>query len=401
MINKINSTNTIRFITKPSFKSTKEENDTLKTPQMEINSAETLANYSVAAMKINKKYDIKPLVPTIYDRNNTDSIIGERIYDSDGKLYSIVEETPFVKVTYIPAEDDNKMFSSITTVDKTTDNVIRKQVNRIEDGQYKSIDIMEYSPIDGELTSYSYYVNGKPYTVGKVIKNKKGLKQDISYNYQDNEYYIYESSKDGNHSNIIRMTKDLKFVNINELKKVKNTEITKEASFYNGGLISFEEHKYTVVPNLLGREPLVDKDLKPAKKYNIESITTDIEGNKTYYSNGAVETISVPDGRAFFSPDGKLEKAISDSIKLEFDSVGNQFITENIDDDVVKETTYFNDGSVKVCYRDQNSYKEINLNKDSKIHSYHEGVADGIECSNSNKSFYYTDSGILKNAYNF
>ena len=76
---------------------------------------EALGNYGMSMVNFANKLDIEPLLPTVY--NNIDAIEGERIYTSDGKLHSIVKETPTQKTTYFVPIDNQNAIDYIETID--------------------------------------------------------------------------------------------------------------------------------------------------------------------------------------------------------------------------------------------------------------------------------------------
>lgn len=397
MINKIGALGNINLVSKPSFKASEKE-DVVTNPQVELKTPEALANYGVATIKMNKKFDIKPIIPTIYNPNYTHAIKGERIYTSDDRLYSIVDENETTKTEYFPNKDDDRFFDKIITTNKETGNVIFKQDNFIEDGKYKEMTVSVFSKDTGEIEADSIYENGELYTATKYLKNEDGSREDITYYYKDKEYTWTKSSKDGKNETYTRMTKDLKFVNYSENKRMQGKETEVEARFYNGALISLSEEKRTIVPNLLGREPLNDEDLKPAEKYNLETILPDLEGEKTYFSNGAVESIVFPDGTAFFTPEGKLEKITSPTKEIEVTRNGGQIIKEIFDKNTTKTTRYYADDlDVDVKYENNDKVKELRLNSDLKPRYY----SEENKKDETSLSLWYNKQGVLETAYNF
>ena len=394
MINKIGVLGNVHVVARPSFRA--EENKTVTQPKENINTIDAVAGYGLAAVKMAKKFDIKPLEPIVVEPNRTHSIKGERIYTSDGRLYSIVDENETTKTVYTPSEEDERLFERIVTTDKETGNVIRIQVNFIEDGEYEDMTVYAFSKDTGKPEAETSYSDGKLYIATKYINTKDDAKELITYNYEDKDYTWCKSSKDGNHSTYVRMTKDLKFVDYSDTKKSKGKETQVDASFYNGGMISLSEVKRSLIPNLMGREPLNDKDLKPAKKYNLEAITPDFEGEKTYFSNGAVESITIPDGTAYFTPEGKVEKLASPTREIEVDRDGNQKIVEKYDDNTTKTTTYYEKAEfVNVEYENDDIYKELSLYSNLKPRHY----SEENKKTDSEFSLWYNKQGVLESAY--
>lgn len=398
MISQINAVNGIKVVTKPSFKANESDNF-VSTPLPEQNEINAVASYGIAAIQMAKKFDIKPLEAIVVEPNYTHSIEGERIYTSEGKLYSIVSEDDKTKTVYNPNEDDIRFFDSIVTTDKETGNVIKKQYNNIEDGNYTSMTVHSYSPETGEMEFSSYYDNGELSEVAKYIKKENGNTEEFSYSYKNDEYYWSKDSQDGKKHSYVKMTKDFKFVDFNEHKEVQNKELSMHANFYNGGLVSLSKSSDAIVPNLLGREPLDDADLVPAEKCDVEGLTPDFDGEKTFFSNGAVESITIPDGTVYFTPDGAVEKLVSSTKEIEFTKNGTQTITEKFGEDETKTTTYYADSDISVCYEKDGEYKTLYLTKDMKPDSYYQGKATDDGEEQNNLSLYYKQ-GILESAYN-
>ena len=396
MINKIGVLGNVNQVSRPSFRAV--DADTKVTnPQIEIKAPEAIASYGVAAMRMAKKFDIKPLEPIVIQPNYTHSIKGERIYTSEGRLYSIVDENENTKIVYTPNEDDERFFDRIVTTDKETGNVIRRQVNYIEDGEYDEMTVYAYSKDTGKLEAETTYNEGKLYSATKYINSRDDVEESITYNYQDKDYTWYKTSNDGDKETYMRMSKDLKFVNLKECKMTSSKEVEVEASFYNGGLISLNEENTTIVPNLLGREPLNDDDLKPAEKYNLEAIAPDFEGEKTYFSNGAVESITIPDGTAFFTPEGKVEKLVSPTKEIEVGRNGNQKIVEKLDDNTTKTTTYYEDKCINVEFENDDIYKKLGLHPNLKPWFY----SEKNKKDDSELTFLYNKQGVLEDAFPF
>lgn len=399
MIGKINVINGINVVSRPAFKAdrTNEETYVQLPEQNEINA---VASYGIAAIQMAKKFDIKPLEAIVVEPNYTHSIEGERIYTSEGKLYSIVSEDDKTKTVYIPNEDDIRFFDSIVTTDKETGNVIKKQDNYIEDGNYSGMRVTSYSPETGDEEFSTTYEDGEVNMVSKYIKKENGNTEEFSYSYKNDEYYWSKDSQDGKKHSYAKMTKDFKFVDFNEYKEVQNKELRMHANFYNGGLVSLSKSSDAIAPNLLGREPLNDADLVPAEKCNVEGLAPEFDGEKTFFSNGAVESITIPEGTIYFTPDGAVEKLVSSTREIEFTKNGTQIITEKIGENETKTTTYYADSDISVCYEKDGEYKNLYLTKDMKPNSYFQGkTADDGEEQN-NLSLHYKQ-GILESAYNF
>lgn len=400
MINGINAIGKTYYVTKPSFKAEEKAPEIAENLE-EFNSADLVSSYNKAELLLGKKFEVEPLLPTIFHPNYTNAIKGERIYTSDGKLYSIVDENETTKTVYIPNEEDTRFFDSIITTDKESGNVIRKQINTVEDGKYLEMYIAQYSPQTGNILAHSTYNNGELNETSKYIYKDNGAQEVITYVPSRKMYYCDKASADGNTLENLSVSSNLKFGTIDLSRRIKGKEISYNANFYNGGLISFSETKQVVMPNLIGREPLADKDLQPAEKLDLEGLSPDIkEGEKTYYSNGAVESIIFPFGTIHYTPEGKINKLVSDKREVEVLDNGNQIIKENLGDNESRTTSYFQDDSVEIRYQNEESYKILSLNKNKSPMSYEEGMIDTEKHDNNSLSLYY-NKGVLESAYGF
>lgn len=397
MINQINSISGIQVITRPSFKADNEK-EVEKLPQQdEINA---VASYGIASIQMSKKFNIKPIEAIVIDPNLTNSIDGEKIYTSDGKLYSIISEDDNTKTIYTPNEDDTRFFDSIITIDKETGNIIKEQNNHIEDGKYKNIDVHSYSKETGEKEFSTFYEDGNVNMVTKYVRKDNGDLEYYSHSFEDNKFLFSKTSEDGKINSCLRMTEDMKFVDFDEYKEAKNKESSIHAAFYNGGMISLRKSSNVVIPNLLGRGPLNDADLVPAEKYNLGNIKPEFEGEKTYFSNGAVESITTPDGTIYYTPDGEMSKAFSPTREIEFTKDGTQIITEKLGEDESRTTTHYKDSSIEVYYKKGNEYKTLYLENGMKPNSYQQGNITIDDEELATESLYYKQ-GILESAYNF
>ena len=140
-----------------------------------------------------------------------------------------------------------------------------------------------------------------------------------------------------------------------------------------------------------------DENLIPARKYEVGSITPDFEGETTYYSNGAVESITIPDGTAYFNPDGQVLKLVSPTVEIEVAPDGSQIIVENLGDDATRTTVYEQEGDIVVSYSSQGETKELVLDSEMKP-KYYEEVSDEGELG---KAFRYSDRGFLSAVYKY
>lgn len=364
---------------------------------------EALAIYNSAM--INKplpknKLDIEPLVPIVITPEDADKMDGERIYSSDGKLHSIVRHDEDTVTVFTPDKENEKVFSEIITYDKATGKkpLIVQTTDNDEGNEY--IVINEYDPASGKNIRSTSYVNGKIDYADKTIYEPSGKEINISRYYDDNRYIVHSSDNRNSHSTIV-FDKDKQVIEYSEDKNYKNHIVSTEIEFYHGAPYKVESEKTMFFPNIIGWEKFINNDnLKPAEPVEKIKNIKEIEGEKTYYSNGAIEsnTFNSDSGKttAFFRPDGSCCKITSDRKDIEFD-VNKQIITEKLENGKEKITQLYKDGNKKVELKDDNNYQVISYYENGKPNYYSEGIIkDGEECETTWLS--YDESGMLNYA---
>ena len=404
MINKINGVSTIQNQYRVAFR-----NDEAVTKPAEgkqdvvLTGVEALAVYNAPLLKNPEKLDIEPLVPVIIMPEDFDNIEGEKIYTSEGKLHSIVQEDENTKTILKPAEENEKMISSIVTTDKKTGNVIKEQKNFIKSDKYDEIYINEYSPETGKEIAETCYTDGKPYGASKTVYKTNNETVVVSQNFEDNEYSVSKFSKKPDESIYVTFDKNkqLKAASEHKNKDMKQSGI--DVDFYNGGMISIRRYEEITVPNNFGTDKLNDSELVPAESYKLDFDVKGLDGEKTHYSNGAIETNSFERNgakvKAYFEPDGSLSKLELADKTISFDGE-NQKIKENLADNKVKTTTLYDDGAKKVRVESDKEFKEASFGKNGKPDAYYEGSIDENGEDNNALSLYFNKTGMLEAAYN-
>ena len=124
MINKIGVVGNVNVVSRPSFKS-EEAKANVTVPEIEAKASDAIANYGMAAVKMVKKFDVKPLEPIMVEPNLVHTIKGERIYTSDGRLYYIVDENEKTK----------------TKVKLLNEDEVLKEIARISSGNITDVSI--------------------------------------------------------------------------------------------------------------------------------------------------------------------------------------------------------------------------------------------------------------------
>ena len=404
MINKINSVGNVKVFSNLNFKS--EEKIVSKPTEEREYDAKPLANYAMASIDFKNKLKVTPLIPTIYLPEAVDSIKGERIYNSNGDLYAIIDENDETKIVYKPVKGRDDAFESIVTTDKKTGKIIKEQNNKIEGNEHKEISIRQFSPETGDEIAYTKYEDGALEWASKTLFHKDGSVTEVTYDYEDKEYRIYETSKNGNVRRDLYMSEDMKFITINTSIETKGKRTHSNAEYYNGALLSAEKSTSNIMPNMMGLDPLKDSDLMPEEiltKEELQALAESLEGEKTYFSNGMVESVkgkvSDLEIEAHFNPNGEVVEIITNEKKY---NIGDYSIvcTSIIDENYKKITDVFYRGGKGVTIEKDGNFKEAYFSEKGKITSYYEGEIDEDGERDYELSLYYNDKGMLTSAFN-
>lgn len=398
MINKISPINNVAnaiYVSKPSFKGNEKEKATeITTPA----SAQAITNLWNATINLSKKFDIEPLESKILNINNINDVEGERIYTSTGDLHSIVDEKEDSTTYYYPSEEDTNLIDRITIQDKKTQEITWQERSEVEDGKYERIDVTKFSAETGKEIANSVYKNNELSYKSITKYYDNGVEESIIHHIEDNTYYIDKENPNKRRNESIMYSNDFKNVDYSVEESKNNSSIARDAVFYNGALIRFNEYKYKYIPNLMEQDRIADKDLQPHDKIDLSKYTTEMEGKRTYYSNGTVETIKNDNVEILFSPKGFIKNIKTPEFELEAEWDGRQDITENITSNTKRITRYLPSGSISVEYENENTFKEICLDSKSKISSYIEGTIDSEGERKYTKELYY-EKGMLSYAY--
>lgn len=405
MINKINSVGNVKVYSNPNFKS--EEKIVSKPTEEKQFDAKPLANYAVASIDLKNKLKITPLKPIEFVPIVGYEIKGEYIYNSNGDLYTIIDETDKTRTVYTPFDNQEDLFENIITTDKETGKIIREQYNEIEDGKIKRISIHQFSPETGKELAFTEYKDGDLKYASKTTYNKDGSESHICYNFEDKKYHIAEFSKDGNQRKYIDLTEDMKFVTIDTSIKTNNKKIKTRDEYYDGSLLNSEKRTSTTMTKITGLEAVKEKDFTLEKiltKEEIQTIGESIKGEKTYFSNGKVESIKGKianlDVEVRFNPLGEVTDIISEKseIKVDTHSISEtNFINKN--NKII--TTEYNNGGSTLTFEKDNKFTEINYSDKGIISSYLEGEIEENGERDYNLSLLYDEDGTLISAYDY
>ena len=371
-------------VTKPAFKGQEEY------PQVEeLKGAELLANYSVAFINQMPKEKLAlKAIPLLNPETSADKIEGERIYNSEGRLDSIVVENEDSTTIYYPALENPDFIGQVKVIDKATGKKVFQQENE------KEIQwIYKFSNIGGkEVVESSSYIDGdvvstwRDSIVGDRSESISEWRNGYSMSISDKRNYKrMEFDKDGNLTEVC------------STKKMQNGEMAQCLEFFDGELFKASKEKSVYFKKFDLASMLEDGKFQPADRFPFTKLSEgdmkaeDLEGERTYYSNGSVESVMTNfggvDTEIIFSPQGIVKSIKTDSKELTYDEHRNQIVTEKLGDNETRITTYFREqkGSC-VEYQSDGHKQSISFDSDGMPYYYREETPDGKEtCLSLNK----------------
>ena len=354
------------------------------------------------------KQDESPLKP-ILDSEDMNNIKGERIYNNDGTLRHVVIRDEDTIEYYTPDKDDNSKIEKIEIIDKKTGKLIKEQTTYKENdekgNEYKRQRILERSADNPNNLREAEYINGElTYTTNATEQN--GKVAEISYNYTTKTYTVNDYNADNEDALNLYATLD-------ENKQIQSYEEFGDnikddyiITYYQGTPISYHTSTHHVLPSEAGKDKLNNPDIKPAEREEKPNYLRRLEGEKNYYSNGALESNTVDYHgqkiKVSFNDDGTLIKVSTDDKEVEFNGE-NQIITEKFDKNAEKITKFNADAVTSVTFKDNDAklYKSVYYTKDNKAYHYEEGVLDDNGNIDSKLSMWFDKSGNLSDYYDF
>lgn len=402
---RVNGLSTVNFISRPAFRAVEasiENNIQENKESASLNGMQALASYNFNIIdKIGKLDEIKPL-DLIFNPDGNVEIEGEKIYTSEGKLKTIVKDNGETKTVYIPSEENENLIDTIKVVDKKSNKVLKEQSNYIEDGKYDGAWIGEYSLNDGKLTHSTIY--DKDGNVEKATAYKttpKGRRASLTHDFADKEYRVSaygEKTKQDIFMRLDNNKKPVEFSEYQDINSIKRTSLN--VDFYQGNMLSIYKSETITVPNAFGREKFENPELLPAEKYIPNIDLKGQEGEKSYYSNGAIEKNVIGDTIAYFDVDGNLEKVKAGRKEITIDGK-NQYIVEDLGEGKTKTSELYEDGDGYVEVKTQNDYKEIYFDKNKRPCNYSEGIIEENGEKDNKLSLDFNDNGMLTDAHSW
>lgn len=384
-----------------------------------LQGADALANYNKPLVQQAQTAQsplrtLHPTAPSKITKEMLSSMPGEKIYDSNGDLHSFVQKTPETTVTYKIQEN---IINSITTIDNKTglrlkEEIIFPETLSDEDGKpsknlkptYVLID--EFYPNSDKCMRSTYY--DKDGTLKNVSENEYAAPDYRKCSaYNKGEYTIQEYSKQGNFFN----KTTYKDGQIKEVETAdyehKNWQVT---TYENGAPKETKSHtKKTIIQDAEAMKILGDSSLKPSAPFVINYDPMQLQGERKYYSNGALEKIDAEANGAEFSyrysPEGKLTS-------VEENQPANDYTKTviyldkaySIDEDLPggkmhKSTTYAQDGSYYVAIRDEekNLLRSVDYDEKGRMRTYLEDKLDSTCSRNPSLIVEFDEQGNIIN----
>lgn len=336
-----------------------------------LNGMNALAAYNQPASTAKPKV-ITPTLPTVLQPEAIKAIQGERIFSSTGELDTIISKNDKTTVIYkMDIQAPNDAISRIEHYDNASGKLLSTQenINKIEPGvmpQVISSEIVEINPDNGKISKFTIYTNGKLDAVREIEYAPNGDKKE--YTVTDMGSAIFEKSANSNIGKTTNYDKDGKITEvITSNRDTGNAEIIT----YTNGIPSKIENKSDnngPIANTTGKNPQADPDLIPSNPYILGYDPKTVQGDRTNYSNGALETINTNTENGFvmhrFKVNGDLSGILDardpQAVKtVMFNTTlgGEKYtsVEEEISKGVYKTTVFTPDGTKEVSVMDSNT----------------------------------------------
>ncbi len=365
---------------------------TQSTPDVQMSGMDAMSAYNQANIsKPTEQKKMEPLVPVIITPESIKDIKGEKIYDSQGILNSIVDKQDKETVVYkMDTSTPEKAVSEIKYYDNQTGKLtrIQKNFNFAENGSDpKNVEssIVELNS-DGKVQKASHYYQGKLESTEDFEYGPDGFRK-IYTAIPNSNSSILEACEITDSARLTRFDKDGQIKSV-DIKDNKTGEF-KTTEYKNGKPIRITNGQNLPIENTTGINPLTDPELTPAQPFVLGYDPKEVQGDKLYYSNGALERIETPtkEGKVthLFNPDGSL-KAINKEngstiffYNEDIDGTKSYTIEEKLPNGKIKATEYIDDGSKSVRIINGALEKEL---------IYHKNGTMTYGASNNGKSIY-------------
>lgn len=363
-----------------------------------LNGVNALASYNQPAKTAPKT--ITPALPTVLQPEAIKSMEGERITAPDGALDSIIKRSD--KTTTIYKMDvlaPNDAIRKIEVYDNATGKLIREQenFNDIKPGQ---MPVLYYTEInernsEGKITKTTVYSQGQLDNVAELEYGPNGYEK-ATIIFADGTSTIEESSEipveDNTMSITSKMTRFDAKGQVVSVETVDRDKRTSEEITYKNGIPSGIKRKFEEpIANSTGINPFTDKDLVPAQPYILGYDPKSVEGEKKYFSNGVLHSITTNTGNGevvhMFDITGRLTGIEDAKDRNNVKSIifnnnpdvkyQGYSILEQLGEKINKTTVYNNNGEKEVSITDlANNTSKTAVYKDDKLLFYTESNSD-------------------------
>ena len=377
MVNGINSNFQIQNVqlNKPSRVPAQNKNVTNPIDNYTMAGLESLGVYNMSLVNNKENFDHKPAELIVPADTKMSQINGEKVCDPYGKLEYIVQNDGKYETRYYANEKNMENIDYIEVRDSYDGKLLKEQECNGSDW----VRIVEYLQEKPNISYETTYSNGQVEYLCKKEKMPDGSTKRYMKDFMTATPELNISLYDKKLKNSIDVSFDSQNVvkNINVRKTVGNVEYSKSLDLNKGAVVGINEHKSSVVPNFMEREVLNDNDVMPTEKFDREKLETMAKNSPSdiysFYGNGSLKEIN------------------DKNIKIEFNEDGSQCIKEFLGDDITKITSYKDDGSVSVDYKNGNTIKSLNISSENKP-TYYNISQDG-KCL---RSASFTEEGYLR-----
>ena len=366
-------------------------------PNVNFKGTDALAAYNYNLVNKNHDFDLPTLKP-ITIPNNLTEIGGEPVYNSQNNL--VVVKTTVGDKEYVYHNNQAKTIE----VFNSNGDKIQEQECFTNINKEKMLVIRQFIPGKKDIYQTSYLSeNGKDFELfdkSKHIYYPNGNSKEFIHYVKDKEYDIIEHSDTNNTAYLFD-----KSVQYDENKNIKNIvehsaekDSYKKINYKDGIPYQIEEESSTVIPNniLDNMDFLNDKDLIPHEKFKFQPNAKEVNGKKTYYSDGTLETNTfMQDGKEVtysYLTNGDLINVFCGDFVVECDGTDDYEIHEKLKNGAIKDTTYSGD-SVYVSVSDENNEKFITYKDNHPIEYSKFEDGEGI-------SYSFNSDGSLRECYN-
>lgn len=341
-----------------------------------LNGLDALAGYNrPAASSAPKRIQLLTAIDVSPEKIN--SLKGERITNSDGKLASILDDNGTQIVEYKMNSDfEQPVIDTVRFYDKATGKLVKVQENHLaakDNPETETSLVAEIDPNTGENNREAYYDKDGKWGVHEKTINADGSKTIYSV-HSDGTTYVAEETPNGRRS---KMTFFDKNGQVKEVRMYNENDMESQVIKYRNGIpVKIETPNETFTPEA-AQVPANDKRITPAQPFVLGYNPKDVQGEKKYYSNGQLESIETKtaEGSVWhtFDVGGNLEAVIYPDKKIEFNGTDSSYsVIEKLDNDNSKSTRYLKNGEIYVYIQNEatKDHTSALYSKDGRLNHY-------------------------------